>query len=175
MSVRVVVFRVLIQVYTDSYCLSILTIAVMISGIVINTVNQIPPLAVALQQINPGPMKSSWSLCRQQCCHGHEFCLTTKWFTKLNTMKVKTWIIIGPNNYTWHPSKLLVSEGHSFMRTRDVRQQDQENTKVWRPGLLFSFMNERIETQVDFFVKSIHRMTSWGFTVRCSSSEFPDS
>ena len=42
---------VLIQVYTDSYCLSILTNAVMISGIVINTVNQIPPLAVALQQI----------------------------------------------------------------------------------------------------------------------------
>ena len=33
------------------------------------------------------------SHCRQ--CHGHEFCLTTKCFTKLNTMRVKTWIIIG--------------------------------------------------------------------------------
>ena len=78
---------------TDSLCLSILTNAVMISGIVINTVNQIPPLRVALQQI----MKSLHSSnCRHWLTGGHEYCLTTKWFTKLNTMEVKTWIIIGP-------------------------------------------------------------------------------
>ena len=113
------------QVYTDSYCLSILTNAVMISE-----------LCNKHGQSNPSPR------CRTAADQpkSHEvfmkslppvllwpwICLTTKWFTKLNTMKVKTWIIIGPNNYTWHPSKLLVSGGHSFMRTRDVRQQDQE-------------------------------------------------
>ena len=132
-----VVFWVLIQVYTDSYSLSILTNAVMIR-IVINTVNQIPPLHAALQ-INPSPMKSLHSsACRQY--RGHEFCLTTKWFTKLNTMKVKTWIIIGPNNYSWHPLLSFLLVRHSFMRTRDIKQQDQATKKVWRPGL-FSFMN----------------------------------
>ena len=46
-----VVFSVLIQVYPDRDALSILTNAVMISGLVINTVNQMPPLPAALQQI----------------------------------------------------------------------------------------------------------------------------
>ena len=45
---------------TDSWCLSILTNAVMISGIVINTVNQIPPLRVALQQITRSHEVSSF-------------------------------------------------------------------------------------------------------------------
>ena len=55
-------------------------------------------------------------------------------------------------------SFLLVG-GHSFMRTRDVRQQDQETKKVWRPELLFSFMNERIETHVDFV--NLHLYIEW--------------
>ena len=138
------------QVYTDSYCLSILTNAVMISE-----------LCNKHGQSNPSPR------CRTAADQpkSHEvfmkslppvllwpwICLTTKWFTKLNTMKVKTWIIIGPNNYTWHPSKLLVSGGHSFMRTRDVRQQDQEKksdvrdyySHSWTDGLRlkWTFLN----------------------------------
>ena len=134
-----VVFWVLIQVYTDSYSLSILTNAVMIR-IVINTVNQIPPLRPCRTADQPKSheVSSLPSGCRQ--CRGHEFCLTTKWFTKLNTMKVKTCIIIGPNNYSWHPLLSFLLARHSFMRTRDIKQQDQATKKDWRPGL-FSFMN----------------------------------
>ena len=149
-SVRVVVFRVLIQVYTDSYCLSILTNAVMISELCNKhgQSNPSPRCRTAADQpkshevfMKSLPPVLSWPW----------ICLTTKWFTKLNTMKVKTWIIIGPNNYTWHPSKLLVSGGHSFMRTRDVRQQDQEKksdvrdyySHSWTDGLRlkWTFLN----------------------------------
>ena len=123
------------SLYRQSYSLSILTNAVMIR-IVINTVNQIPPLPPCRTADQPKSheVSSFPSACRQ--CRGHEFCLTTKWFTKLNTMKVKTCIIIGPNNYSWHPLLSFLWTSHSFMRTRDIKQQDQATKKGLTSGII---------------------------------------